>query len=239
MATEQEIKEMQSELNDVELQRVREKIKEIRDLHEIDNSGMCGPDPLNELETEAEFRKLLDSLSEYKYLSEKRVGLLTDEIKSEIKRLYFVTIEKLMNKKVKTEEDVLELLEEISVAHVNGSKTLLQYGTRKPLDYVTALKCYKSLLFYLEDMEELSSEQKIKLATLIEEKISGLKKVESEKLDAYIASSKEKDKEFDAAKERFNSLSFFKKMKLKMTKQSPEYQEVNKMDVESIKKLYR
>ena len=61
MATDQEVKEMKNELSSVEVQRVKDEIQRIKDLQEIDNGGMCGPDPLTELETEAEFRKLFST----------------------------------------------------------------------------------------------------------------------------------------------------------------------------------
>ncbi len=179
----------------------------------------------------SDYQQLLEALPSIPGLSEEDIKTLTIEIEKYIDRIHNPVDERYNLDTITNEETFRKAIETIHYEHRYSAG-----GTFGPLTEGEALWDYRLLLNLLDKMDNLTVEVKDALRREVQVRIDATSKVEEEKRADRIAVEEE---EFSKAKDRFNKLSSFEKLKLKLKGKAPEQLNRESMDSVDYRRLYR
>lgn len=204
-------------------------IEKVHYQHTVD-AGMMGL--LSDQEALKAYKEIMGTINQTTELTEEEIKELTNIISDKIDRI-------IHPRHPMYNEDLITNEEEFKVAIENiHYRQRYDDGIMGTLNDGDAIKLYNILLGVLEKMKGLSPEVERALRKSVMVKIGQAPKVEREKIDEYNEYKVKQQVAFEAAKERFKSLSLFEKFKLYRLKQTPKHQDVDFMSVEEIDNLY-
>ena len=93
---------------------------------------------------------------------------------------------------------------------------------------------YRSVKIFITKSLDLTKSEKDELLKLLEQKMNEMEEINAQREKK----SEEINLEVENAKQRYEKLNFLKKMRLKLTRQTPELVPFGSMSVEEIKNLY-
>ena len=186
---------------------------------------------LSDEEALSDYQQLIEALPSIPGLSEEDIKVLTVEIEKHIDKIHNPVDERYNLDTITNEEEFRKAIETIHYEHRYSAG-----GTFGPLTEGEALWDYRLLLGLLDQMNNLNAEVKETLRKEVQSKIDSTSKVEEEKRADRLAVEEE---EFSKAKERFNRLSSFEKLKLKLKGQAPEQLNRESMDSLDYRRMYR
>lgn len=210
------------------IEEVRKVIKIINEQHTT--SGTY-EGRLSDGEALSDYQQLLEALPSIPGLSEEDIKTLTIEIEKYIDRIHNPVDDRYNLDTITNEETFRKAIETIHYEHRYSAG-----GTFGPLTEGEALWDYQLLLNLLDKMDNLTVEVKDELRREVQVRIDATSKVEEEKRADRIAVEEE---EFSKAKDRFNKLSSFEKLKLKLKGKAPEQLNRESMDSVDYRRLYR
>lgn len=214
--------------------KVDEVRAEIKAIHYQHTTSGTYEGRLSDKQAEKQYRELLDLLPEVPGLTNDEIALLTEEINSKINKIGVYIDPDYNTDTIKSFEDFEKAIERIHYQHRYDAGAM--FGT---LTEDEAKRDYNTLLSLLSEIPSLSVKQMEKLRNEINSRIDNIPKIEEEKVVERRTYREEKVKAFEDAKNRFNRLGFFTKLKLRRQKQSPEHQDVKFMTAEEINGLYK
>lgn len=186
---------------------------------------------LSDEESLSDYQQLIEALPSIPGLSEEDIKLLTVEIEKHIDKIHNPVDERYNLDTITNEEEFRKAIERIHYEHRYSAG-----GTFGPLTEGEAVSDYRLLISLLDKMENLTPEVKDVLRKEVQDKIESTASVEEEKRADRRAV---KEEEFAKAKGRFNELSAFTKLKLKLKGQAPEQLNQDSMDTRDLRGLYR
>lgn len=214
--------------------KIEEVRKEIKAIHEDNTSYGTYEGRLSDHAAKKAYEEILNALHEIPGLSIDDIIQLEKELKQRINTIGKYSHHGYNIDNVTNEEDFRKAVEQVHYEHRYDAGAM--FGT---LTAYEAEKDYNILLELLNDILGLTEEFKTEMRALIRQKIDAIPEVEKEKLEELEAYEAEIKKAFDEAKERFNSLGYFQKLKLKKERKDPEQIDIRFMGVKQIDSLYR
>ncbi len=130
-------------------------------------------------------------------------------------------------------EQVLAAIEHVHYEHTVDAGAM--WGT---LTEREAKSEYTKLLNALPKIPGLTNSEREELRGIIEAKISKIPEIERQKDEASEHYEAAKHKAFQAAKQRFEALSSFERLRLRQMKQAPEQIDVDWLTLPEIEQLY-
>lgn len=214
---------------------MKPKIEEVRDVIKNIHYQYVTPGTyegkLSDEQAISDYQELLKALPSIPGLSEEDIKVLTAEIEKKIDRIHNPVDERYNEDTITNEDDFRKAIEQIHYEHRYSAG-----GTFGPLTAGEAVEYYKILLKLLDKVDNLSSEEKDILRKEVQDKIDSTGVVEEAKRADRRAA---KEKEFSKAKDRFNKLSSFERLKLKLKGQSPEQVNYDSLDMRDLRRLYK
>jgi hypothetical protein len=186
---------------------------------------------LSDEEALKDYNELLEALPSIPGLSEEDIKVLTTEIEKKIGRIHNPVDERYNEDTITNEEEFRKAIEQIHYEHRYSAG-----GTMGPLTEGEACEYYRLLLNLLDKMDNLTPEVKETLRKEVQGKIDSTEKVEEAKMEDRRAVKAE---EFAKAKARFNRLSSFERLKLKLRGQTPDQVNYESMDMRDLRRLYK
>ncbi len=182
----------------------------------------------------SEYQELLDSLMEIPGLSVDDIVVLQQEIQQRMNTIgkYKHSVYNLDN--IIDEETFRKAVERVHYQHRYDAGAM--FGTLSPNE---AERDYNILLILLDDVIGLSDNFKEEMRGLIQQKIDNIPAVQQEKIEEYKTYQAEHKKAFEEAKERFNKLGLFQKLKLKKQGKAPEQLNAEDLGIDQVNALYR
>ena len=218
-------------LENLMVPKIEEVRKAIKDINYQHTTSGTYEGKLSDEEALSDYKKLLEALPSIPGLSEDDIKVLTTEIEKYISRVYNPVDERYNEDTITNEEQFRKAIERIHYEHRYSAG-----GTFGPLTEGEAVSDYRLLISLLDKMDNLTPEVKDVLRKEVQDKIESTASVEEEKRADRRAI---KEEEFAKAKGRFNELSAFTKLKLKLKGQAPEQLNQDSMDTRDLRGLYR
>ena len=186
---------------------------------------------LSDEEALSDYQQLIETLPSIPGLSEEDIKVLTVEIEKHIDKIHNPVDERYNLDTITNEEEFRKAIEQIHYEHRYSAG-----GRMGPLTEGEACEYYRLLLNLLDKMGNLTPEVKETLKKEVQGKIDSTEKVEEAKMEDRRAVKAE---EFAKAKARFNRLSSFERLKLKLRGQTPDQVNYESMDMRDLRRLYK
>lgn len=210
---------------------VRAEMKNINFYHVTKGTYEGG---FSDAEAKIEYTNLLNALPEIPGLSEEEIEILKEEIQHRISMVGTDMHHAYNIDTIKNVEDFKKAIEKVHYEHRYDAGAMM--GTLTPQE---AERDYKAILSLVDEVKGLTDKEKEELRAEIQTKLENIPQVQQEKREEREAYDEELNREFEAAKARFASLSFFERRKLKKAKKAPENQDLKFMTVDDVKRLYK
>lgn len=214
--------------------KIEEVRKEINAIHKDNTSYGTYEGRLSDHAAKKAYEEILNALHEIPGLSIDDIIQLEKELKQRINTIGKYSHLGYNIDNVTNEEDFRKAVEQVHYEHRYDAGAM--FGT---LTAYEAEKDYNILLELLNDILGLTEEFKTEMRALIQQKIDAIPEVEKEKKEEQKKYEEEYKKAFEEAKKRFNSLSFFQKLKLRKEGKSLEQIDLNRLGIDQVNSLYR